>query len=87
MIVDIIDINACEVAVSLTGPLGGGSPLVTTVTLDFDTEYGIYIKSPGTFPAEASLVVEQDGSTLLTQDPFPPAGPGMGECDWLQNPL
>jgi hypothetical protein len=85
-IVDIVNTSTCEVVATLTGPISGGSPLVTTVTLDFDTEYGIYMKVLGAYPQEAQLDVSQDGVSLLTIPDLGVGGVVGDECYWLQIP-
>ena len=85
-IVNIVNTSTCEVVATLTGPESGGSPLVTTVTLDFDTEYGIYMKVLGTYPEEAQLDVSQDGVSLLNIANLGVGGVVGQECYWLQIP-
>ena len=83
--ISIVNATTGVIAATYTGPLTGLSPQTEDpLTLDNDTEYGIYINSKGDFPNENSILIEQDGGTLLNVSPFCAelACESMTDCSW-----
>jgi hypothetical protein len=85
MEISIVNTTTGVIAATYTGPPPGASPQTEDpLTLDNDTEYGIYINSKGDFPNENSILIEQDGGTLLNVSPFcvEIACESMTDCSW-----
>ena len=87
MSISIVHATTGVVAVTYTGPPPAGSPQIETpLTLDNDTEYGIYINATGEdYPQESTIDIQQDGLTLLNHT-FPTAEGGISDCSWAEAP-
>ena len=86
MSMSIVHATTGVVAATYTGPPPGASPQTETpLTLDNDTEYGIYINTKGDYPQENTIDIQQDGGTLLNHT-FPTAEGGISDCSWAEAP-
>ena len=86
MSISIVHATTGVVAATYLGPPIGLSPQTETpLTLDNDTEYGIYINSKGEYPQENTIDIQQDGGVLLNHT-FPTAEGGISDCSWAEAP-